>query len=216
MWHLIVAVLVHWLYHQSFPEDLGAWQSLVPKFFEASHIRRITLPEKILRLCIDACDLVKRLDAAGFHRDLSTVVMRIATTPQIDPWSADSLLAHAAHKLPLHSVVLQCLIDWYVDLWIKAGPKSADLYGIYGVGRAMLRRVVKRFRKLCCMTEEEKQKKRCYIEHESQMEGERCDALHSRYDEADVCAYFEASYSRNDGPRRARKRKSAAQDTPEQ
>ena len=56
---------------------------------------------------------------------------------------------------------------------------------------ALLRRLIYRFYELSQMSSEQKAKPRCYLEHGSEEEKEKCEALHKRFDEKNEVACFE-------------------------
>jgi len=98
--------------------------------------------------------------------------------------------SYAFDNIPSDRVILQSFVDDYC-LWWSDADHDCSLDVQERLPSAFRRRAMKRFQELNTMSAEEKGKKRCYMEHVSDVEKEDCQALHMRYDEKKDLAYFE-------------------------
>ena len=140
--------------------------------------------------CIKAYALGDRFLISNFRRAANNLFAELLPGFYFSDIQGRLSTVYALKNIPSDRVILQNLVDQYCYYW-------ADDSGDYTLSaqnelpRSFLRRVTNRFQELSEASAEEKRRKRCYMEHVSDVEKEDCKALHMRYDEYLDLAYFE-------------------------
>ncbi|KAF1358717.1 hypothetical protein EJ07DRAFT_122576 [Lizonia empirigonia] len=158
-------IFVHWLYNQRLPEthDYDAWDII----FEVS------LPYiGHLRFCIQAYILGDRLLAPAFRRAVNSIA--VSTWP-MEGSSARALLPIyrlAFANIPADRLILQFLVNDFCFDWRE--QIDDDNTALNDLPQYFTVRALRRYSEIVKMSEEERNKKHCFLEHSSKEEQDSC------------------------------------------
>lgn len=175
-----VTIFVHWHYHQELPESEIFWATLleVNETFDCD--------QNCLHVTLRAYVFGDRFLTPEFHRAANELF--IDTNQKEQYYFCNEigceLVSYAFENILADRAILQYMVDQYCEEW----DDSNSDYGLQSMGdlpRAFVRRTAKCFQQkanyLQEKAEDEEESERCYEEHASIMEANKCPGMRMEY-----------------------------------
>ncbi|KAH3942582.1 hypothetical protein HBI56_168850 [Parastagonospora nodorum] len=188
----LVKLFVHWLYTKTVPDvdSFEEWSPIIDSALEPSMYD--AWMQKVFLVLIKAYAFGNKFLATRFRQDVNQAFSDHLHCNRLELPDGWHVMEYAFKHVPLDRPILQHLADHHCNFWPESYDKEIDIQAQKRLPRSFLMRVNRRFSELLptINTAWKGSPPRCYYEHASEKEMQKCGKSHMVYDEDREYGYF--------------------------